>query len=557
METEFPEIRFCEGNPKLDDYDKYNWNENEERKVEFYPGKLTKVTVIDASNPNLYDILMSLDDGKYVSADFEWTTNCGSKNIIDLFQYSSSKGVIIVTGNMKCGAEAIKKFHSNVKIFGKGMSCDKKKLKAFLVETENMEDIEKTRLKPNKITESFEKLTNIFIGNSCSKFKDHRIQMSNWSARPLTIKQILYSAHDAYSMLLVYDEITSIYGKIDQKSQDDDFKPIERKLFDEEPFIFNNQKAMNYSQQLSLKQLYFIGMRKNKNNDINDNSFLNSENEQLLKLVFPNKGRKAKITKLQELCAFFDIFLKGNVIKRKNHFICCLCGNELQYFESAFAHCLSKHIQKPIQNSVAIDFKQMALSYFVVTSMVECPVTKINPNLQLENKQYCKTDRCYCKLCDKQFENVDELKNHCWLNHSDELNEIFGLKVQPGLFDPQGLFIINDLQLAKITEENNIQCKMCSQIFEDPTTFFFHTFIKHTYFKLLSSKDTSKSILKYKNLPNVPKLIKTSLKNQLKTYESKIFNNLTHTCIECNCSFKDNDSLYEHLLEKHTVFCPK
>lgn len=581
METQiqFPKIQFGGENPTLDDYNNYYWNEGETREVEFYPGKTTPVTVIDASDPNLLEKLMSLSDDMYVSADFEWVTNVKSSNIIELFQYSSSKGVIIVTGNKDCGANAIKEFHERVNIIGKGMVCDNIKLRKFFGKPPPMEDIEKTRLQPNKIPINFEKMSNIFNGNSCAVFKDHKVQMSNWSKRPLTIKQVLYSAHDAYSVFLVYREILDFYGKYCSKrknAQNSDkntaFKIIERKIIDEEPpEIVNLEKGkIPYSKQLSLKQLYFIKMSKNNKNFASDDAqFLNSENDQLLEIIFPDKKRKKrkseKIEKIKNIFATIDLIANGCIIKGKSDFYCVSCCKMLRSFEGIVEHCTSKHIPKENVPIISYDLKQLALKYFNAISMVDCPISLTYPDLEFEsvtnrirvNKESNKTVVYICKSCDKQFENIDELKNHCWLDHVDQLNELFGLKVQPDYFDNQGYFIINDLQLATITKENNIKCKICSQIFEDPTSFFFHTFFKHFNFRIVSSKDASAWQLNVKKLPSIPPFIKENILKQLKKYDFKMFNKDENKCNDCICSFENDYHMFEHMINNHLIFYPK
>ena len=123
-------ITFGKDETPLDEYCNIPWDSNSSKVVEFYENKPVTVIVTDTENPKLEEILNSLVDGDKIAVDLEWKPDVqGESNPISLFQFCSSKFVVIVENSFSGKCEVLEKFLTENEFYGKGMSCDKKKLK--------------------------------------------------------------------------------------------------------------------------------------------------------------------------------------------------------------------------------------------------------------------------------------------------------------------------------------------------------------------------------------------------------------------------------------------
>ena len=209
------------------------WPEGATKKVEFYTNKPVPVTFVSIEDTShLTQLLNDLIDGHPMSIDFEWSPDYSrySNNPISLFQICSSKGVVVILNSArvimindnytsprdfanKCpNLSILKDFISSHSFYGKGMANDRKKLNSLFGTTFSIEDIETTKLKRHGLPLGFAKLINQLVGEASAEFKDKYVSLSDWNARPLTVRQSLYAAFDTYAIRLIWEAIASKYG---------------------------------------------------------------------------------------------------------------------------------------------------------------------------------------------------------------------------------------------------------------------------------------------------------------------------------------------------------
>lgn len=558
---EFPEIHFGGDHPKLHSYKKFYWQPGETRQIEFYPNQIVPVTLLYTSDPTLYDKLSTLIDGKPISIDLEWAQPINhSPHPIELFQFSSSKGTIIVASHENRGYEQIAKFLHSSTFFGKGMSCDKKKLIECLGESfDDIEDIEKTRLQPNGLPINFESLTQMFLGQGTAKFKDHKVQRSDWSVRPLSILQILYGAHDSYAMLQVYRKIIEKYGeeiKVDlTKKSDKDKKKkkdkpkVEKKLechFVDINGIINDNDNDNIDELLSenppsyKEQLFNLCVKKGEKVKDEDSCFIEHSNE-ILPLLLPSQPKEKRNLVLERICLSADLIMRG-IISSKGHdkFRCNICFKFLKDPIALIQHSFSRHLKEdeneenPKTNH-NLDTKDVLLHFLIANKQVKCPFKVIFDDSELkklafeeeedsddsdsdsdsdekdDNSKnivpltYNKSDGIKCCLCNSKFDSVELLRNHCWLHHSDLF---VGLVTGKGLDKDKeeenkklhkfGAFCIKHLNVANINSINlSIDCKLCNVNTPAADKFFNHLFFRHQQFALVSKEQCALWPIRY------------------------------------------------------------
>ncbi|KAH0792582.1 3'-5' exonuclease family protein [Histomonas meleagridis] len=192
-------IRF-QSESDLLSYEEVPWALSESHEVEFFTGKIFNVTLISVENPDFEDYLIKLDDGSTIALDLEW------ENELSLFQFCTSKGVLIVRHPKGPGNKILHNFLASHNFYAKGINNDLKKLKEKFGEnfSTQIEDIAKTRLSPYGHSQNFMEMTNKFVGNPTVTFKDIRITKSNWDSPVLTKRQVLYAAFDVVALFCCY-----------------------------------------------------------------------------------------------------------------------------------------------------------------------------------------------------------------------------------------------------------------------------------------------------------------------------------------------------------------
>lgn len=206
------EIHFNEDDLQLIDYEKLSWGLKETRVVEFFPKVFYPVTLISTEIPEFENYLKDLSEDSTknsssdqfeeskIAMDLEW------EDELCLFQFCSSKRVLIIRHPNGPGNELLQKFLSTHNFFAKGASNDKKQLKLKFGEDfhQNIEDIAQTRLTPYGYSENFMQMTYQFAGKPTADFKDIRITTSRWSQKNLTMRQVLYAAFDVVAIYQCY-----------------------------------------------------------------------------------------------------------------------------------------------------------------------------------------------------------------------------------------------------------------------------------------------------------------------------------------------------------------
>ena len=622
---QFPEIHFGGNNPKLHSYKKFKWNPGETRIIEFYPNINTTVTLLYSSDPSLFEKLSTLIDGHPISIDLEWAQPWNhSPHPIELFQFSSSKGTIIVATDQNKGYDQISKFLHSSPFFGKGMSSDKKKLRECCGENfDYIEDIEQTRLLPNNLSINFEAVTLMFLGPGTAKFKDHKVQKSNWSVRPLSMLQILYGAHDSYAMLEVYKKIIEKYGpeikKVPIKSKSDKNKKKDKIKFniichfiDLDKFFIEKNMSVDFNlsdieneaelfdeKKPSLKELLF-NHEKKKSNDVNDidSCFINHA-DHVLPFLLPTQPKDKRFMSLERICLAGDLLLLGimHAQKKGNSFVCQVCQKSLHDPVAMISHSESRHCNDLSINH-NLDLKDVFLHYLAGTDQVKCPFEVIFESSQLKNleveeeddededessndeenyidllnnaivpKTYNESDGIKCCICNHDFNSVEELRDHCWLNHYElfvKLVTLKGFEKEREKEDKKlirfGMFCIKQLNLASINHDNLIiNCNLCKFAIANPAKFFMHAIFKHKGFAIVKKEQYKKWPINYSEfnetiLKQIKKMDVEIEFNEL--VENHIYDPNENKCIDCGISFNDDDEREEHYLIHHLIYLP-
>lgn len=93
------------------------------------------------------------------------------------------------------------------------MDFDKMKVKQLFGRSFQFEDIAVTRLQPHKYTLNFSKLVEMICGKTVAQFKDKKISTSKWNKRPLSSKQMIYAAFDAFATRLFWKHFVEKFGE--------------------------------------------------------------------------------------------------------------------------------------------------------------------------------------------------------------------------------------------------------------------------------------------------------------------------------------------------------
>lgn len=195
-------IEFGEGKQPINSYRSILWRSPNPVDVAFYD-TFVPVRVVKANARILPFILKEMHDGGEVSVDFEWAPifyKNKVREIIDVMQIATTKGVLIVLWEKDGNKSALLEFFSEEVLYGKGVSSDTEKLKQLFGVDIVIRDIESIFLSPHGLSLNFVKTVENFLGKPSAEFKNKRITISNWAKRPLTAEQILYSAFDAYAV---------------------------------------------------------------------------------------------------------------------------------------------------------------------------------------------------------------------------------------------------------------------------------------------------------------------------------------------------------------------
>ena len=590
------EIKFGKEFPSLDDYENIPWKEGDSKLVNFFEDKQVLVKLVSIENSNLDENLNFLIDGSGIAVDCEWKPDDSkSNNPIALFQFCSSKGVLLVHNTKPSKNEVMLNFLNNNSFFAKGMSCDRKKLKSMFDTPFEIEDIQETWLKPYKVSINFEQMVETLVGAPAAQFKDKHISRSDWSQTPLSVKQVLYASFDAYGLYLSYQKLKEQFkepgvlkpkekkkskkNRADKKKQRKKYSKTFHPRFDTdvpfrgpELFIQDRRKEKIYIPQHSLdcyshRHTMVIFMR-NKgyiegNRHCNlcnidftidekdaENEFpevilehcWNCHSDLLVSLYFPLQTEKFQKKIAQEVAL-------GNLTQKRldnGHYLCSICNKESSNMHIAFTHVRLDHYSK-IREVNPPPIKQLACDYLVNYGSA----TKEPP---------------MCLLCMQEFNNEDELIDHVWIQHGETLPEIW--KHRPTNYDEDtckecldlGITAINDFIYGEIAY-GIITCWDCRIGFDSPYELFIHLFHKHICFRVLFHRDIPSDFpFMVANLPEELYLIvqrfcqkNTEMEMEIAEIYSQKAGFYGH-CNECNLDFDDEDEAFKHFAHNHLVF---
>lgn len=159
----------------------------------------------------------------------------------------------------------------------------------------------------------------MFLGEGTAKFKDHKVQVSDWSERPLTIQQILYGAHDSYAMLNVYYKIVEKYRAVVKQTTVNSNKKAKNKKKKSKP-----QKVP----QLKIECVDIDGFFTSKNMSIDyvlvDAESIEDNMPSLKRLLFDYESNKGVEVTDEDSCFLdhpldvIDLLLPGKTKDKKN-----------------------------------------------------------------------------------------------------------------------------------------------------------------------------------------------------------------------------------------------
>ncbi|OHS96697.1 hypothetical protein TRFO_09863 [Tritrichomonas foetus] len=446
-------ISFASGNTSLDSYSDIFWDSGVTKYAEFYDSDPIKITVIDINDVNkLSSSLEDILDGHPISIDFEWKPDNKTRfNPISLFQFATSKGVLIVLNNLENGNETIRQFLLTHHFFGKGLSYDQFKLKKMFNETISIEDIEISRLKPHNLSTTFTELVNDLIGEPAAQFKDKNVSCSDWSKRPLSVKQILYAAFDAYAMRRCWEVLvkkfkesevieTPIVVKSKIRQKDENGKHTVRKKRGK-----TGRTVPQMKKQFKPKFFFNVDFA-----DVNDYLYLLNNDTDPKKFISranynPHESLTSRILCLNEI---------------ENDF-CRICHLNIKEKDPENTNYLNDHIWKHHCNQIpAVYFPDQSPSYH---NLILLEVHYANTHCEVLND----TNEIKCTECQRIFPSFQCFYTHCKLSHTNMMNKDKTLSIKEILFEH---LIIT----GKYDNETKI-CKICNHTYCD----IEHCWMKH------------------------------------------------------------------------------
>lgn len=566
-------IGFGEQDPSLDALGEIPWPSNTTKLVEFYPGVSVKVTVVDSQDEGLRQILEEFADKTTpMSIDLEWRPDKKHmSNPIAVFQFCSSKGVMIVLNSEEHGSPVLKEFLEMHQFIGKGMSVDRKKLRNMFSSAfqGQLEDIEQTLLNSYNLTKNFTDLVETVLGSPAAQFKDKWVSISNWAARPLSVKQILYAAFDAYAVFEIYKQIPrkfSIPADIPPQRKEKKESKKEKKLkksmervvkipreivrcsIDEIlPFVRDPSEAVFKPRPLySPKQSLFAHLcAYNELEKINEEMFMchlcdmelrscdavdhawNSHSDRITYVYFPDCSeayRKKWFPAIHHAVSVCDC--------NPPNVECSLCKRRFPSFCHFFIHYRFWHWE-------------------TCDEMIDCDAKTLV--VEMWRKFFGARGLC---CCDSEFESEDALRDHCWNQHGEFIANL--VKHRPTLDESifeesieNGIMCIDKLAYGEI-RNGAITCAFCKTGFDNPGELFVHLLHRHSKIVCLSADEFPRWPLPVTCVH--PRVI-TSIVSTCKqgAIDSHILESVPegHVCTLCDEVLPTDSEIYQHLLQKH------
>lgn len=177
-----------------------DWRVNTEKSIEFFEDELTIVKLVSFDD-QLDEFINWLDDGNPIAVDHQWSSKSRNQdeNSITLFQFCSSKGVLLVQRNPETTAnnESLLNFMKSHKLFAKTTKRDYIKFQQVFGQEASkisFEDITRTRLLANGESASFDEMVNRFCEKKPSiKLNNRSFQKYHWDNNPLKKMQVIFA----------------------------------------------------------------------------------------------------------------------------------------------------------------------------------------------------------------------------------------------------------------------------------------------------------------------------------------------------------------------------
>lgn len=357
----------------FDGYEQRNWLINDCYNIEFFPGCLSPVILLDA-NTNITKYLQMMASDPIIFIDFEYVMPYKRAPPICLYQFCCKYGVFLFKQTRMNFNGQLKNFlikSSGHKFFAKGIYGDMIRLREMFGDDFeiDIEDVEETRLNPYNESCNFDAMVIKYAGEPKAHFKDKTVSRSNWNKVKLSMKQVIYSAFDVVSLFHCYPN----------------FKPYRCNFyaFNDENTDFDPKKMFND---------YIISVNgKLKNPEIDK---LWNENSQLV----------AEMLKLN-LPLLFAVVDMSMFVTNAKKLSCKLCPkSRFKYFSKLVNHFKTNHSNVDLRKYNSNDLKSLFMLYLFKSGRI---VVSNN----------------WCVLCSKIFDSKQEFENHCWNDHCNLLYE--------------------------------------------------------------------------------------------------------------------------------------
>ncbi|EAY00495.1 3'-5' exonuclease family protein [Trichomonas vaginalis G3] len=582
-----PRISFGPDSQQLDDLINVFWEEGETKLVDFFENTPVSVTVISSESDKLSECFNQFDDGNVICIDLEWKPNRNDQaHPISLFQFCSSKGVLIVPNSLEDGTDSLHNFLQAHTFYAKGISQDKKKLRQMFDETFDIIDIEKYYLTPNNLPLNFEQMITTLVGEPSAQFKDKKMTTSDWTKRPLSVKQILYAAFDVYGLFLAVKSLKMKYksqkivqppkqkSKKDRKRKDKtekvkkeptpkSYRPVfttdvayrGSEIFDKS--IIRKEKIYEPTKEFGPKQTmlnHYLATGEVTNNfchicqkefdDIKSHVW-DFHGEIIPNLYFPCQTPSYLKRVIHEIILGLSVFKEVE----ENNWECQICHRKLNTIHIAFTHARLEHA-KMIKQMPDMKLKDIVYSYY-----------KMEKRIREEN------DHFY--FDSTEFDNEEELKDYAWTNHGTILSSMW--KHSPTCYNDEDIYSDEVMNLGidcanklKFGEVNHgiLSCFDCGIGFDSPCELFVHLFHKHTQIFALQKEDIPEDypLICYKIPGEFNRiLMRFTLDNAIEelvnamVLERKSENQYDLKCADCNVDMNDENSTWEHLSHHHLV----
>lgn len=197
-------LTFQDSNPI--DFTSCSWPTDTSKSVDFFYDNPTLVTVVSVRNPVLQSLLEDVVDGVPIAFECKWRREY-HKNVeqpISIFQFCSSKGVLLVLNDDFEADANIREFLSTYSFIGRNVCRYDRKLYDSFGDYFNINDFQTTFLEPYEIPLGFRNTVSYLVGSEPQINFLREKSDSNWNMSPLSMSQALHLAYEVYALYMCY-----------------------------------------------------------------------------------------------------------------------------------------------------------------------------------------------------------------------------------------------------------------------------------------------------------------------------------------------------------------